>query len=392
MPFFYSQYLVKDEKKDKKTSSRSNPATNKSNATNNNIPPKRAAGRLVWHSNIGSSGARTKGGGFKPLQFNYGAATNGNGKKVVHFATKEVNYFSFDWNLADQVFYTRKELAAMGQGRFDDAATLRAQRAAAEEERGGGGGGEGGILGERHTVDDVAISKKSKEKDIAALLNTALDDPDLDETVSIRGIEHFVYPDLQQEMIRRKKELQREVLEFARSPRPDPQGWRLAEHSRFFSLWARTVAVEKGMKYYINNAASDPEVGTISRDELERIQRSGDELESTSSRMRRGSSILSLVMSQSYEGEPTSLSALHGGGFAEGGDGAGSSSRHILKRSSSDSLESAPTIDAEEDDEDRPSVFQQIAMSGVTSSSESGEPNKYDHQNSQPAGSATGED
>ena len=133
-------------------------------------------------------------------------------------------------------------MAAMGQARFDDAATLRAQRIVQEDNTNGGGGGVGAV-GERHTVDDVAISKKSKEKDIATLLNTALDDPDLDENVSIRGIEHFVYPDLQQEMIRRKKELQREVLEFTRSSRPDPQGWRLAEHSRFFSLWARTVAV-----------------------------------------------------------------------------------------------------------------------------------------------------
>lgn len=40
--------------------------------------------------------------------------------------------------------------------------------------------------------------------------------------MSIPVIEHFVYPDLQQEMIRRKKEVQREVLEFVRSKQPDP--------------------------------------------------------------------------------------------------------------------------------------------------------------------------
>lgn len=320
---------------------------------------------------------------------------------MVHFATVEVRHFRFDWKLADQVFYSRAELASMGQARFDDAATLRAQRREQHPEDKGGGigiGGGAGAVGEqlRHTVDDVAISIKSKEKDIATLLNTALDDPDLDETVSIRGIEHFVYPDLQQEMIRRKKELQREVLEFTKSPRPDPQGWRLAEHSRFFSLWARTVAVEKAMKYYINNAAADPEVGTISRDELERIQRSGDELESTaSSRMRRGSSILSLIMSQSYEGEErphsSSLTSFNGGGSAEVVVG----SQFDLRKSSSDSLESAPTIEEEDEEEEEKkkgeeasSVFHQIAQSKITWEAEK----KYDHQESQPAGSDTGED
>lgn len=309
----------------------------------------------------------------------------------MHFATVEVRHFRFDWKLADEVFYSRAELAAMGQARFDDAATLRAQRRVNQDDKGGGVGSGvvgGGAVGEqRHTVDDVAISKKSKEKDIATLLNTALDDPDLDEKVSIRGIEHFVYPDLQQEMIRRKKELQREVLEFARSPRPDPQGWRLAEHSRFFSLWARTVAVEKAMKYYINNAAADPEVGTISRDELERIQRSGDELESTTSRMRRGSSILSLVMSQSYEGgerpHSSSLSSVNGGGSAEVVVG----SQFDLRKSSSDSLESAPTIEEEEKEGGEASVFHQIAQSKIT-----WEAKNYDRQDTQPAGSDTGED
>ena len=294
-----------------------------------------------------------------------------------------MQHFRFDWNLADQVFYTRAELAAMGQSRFDDAATLRAQRTstALHDDKGGGVGG---------TVDDVAISKKSKEKDIATLLNTALDDPDLDENVSIRGIEHFVYPDLQQEMIRRKKEVQREVLEFARSPRPDPQGWRLAEHSRCFSLWARTVAVEKAMKYYINNAAEDPEVGTISRDELERTQRSGDELESTASRIRRGSSILSLVMSQSYDGEYSS--GINGGGgrsvepewFAESSG---------LRRSASDSFdfESAPTIE-EEKKREHTSVFHQIAQSEITWEGSETKEDDFGHPDSQPAGSDTGED
>ncbi len=387
MPFFYSQYLVKDEKKVKKPISRPNNAT--STTTAKATPKQRAVGRLVWHSNIGASGTTTRKGPAKPLHFTRGG---GDRKKVVHFATVEVQHFRFDWNLADQVFYSRAEMAAMGQARFDDAATLRAQRIVQEDNKNGGGGvgAGGGAVGERHTVDDVAISKKSKEKDIVTLLNTALDDPDLDENVSIRGIEHFVYPDLQQEMIRRKKELQREVLEFTRSPRPDPQGWRLAEHSRFFSLWARSVAVEKAMKYYMNNVYADPEVGTMSRDELERIQRSGDELESTTSRMRRGSSILSLVMTQSYEGEerPQSLSVFS----AEGGVGSeGGSSRFGLRKSSSDSFESAPTIE-EDEEQEAPSVFHQIAHSELTWVKNEAKNNYFGYQDSQPAGSDTGED
>lgn len=241
------------------------------------------------------------------------------------------------------------------------------------------------------------ISKKSKDKDIAALLNIALDDPDLDENVSIRGIEHFVYPDLQQEMIRRKKEQQREVLEFARSPRPDPQGWRLADHSRYFSLWARTVAVEKAMKYRVNNAAVDPEGGTISKDELERMQRSGDELEwgstsTTTQRMRRGSSILSLVMSQSYEGDERQCpsNSSQGGILAEGNeDGNETNSRNYsLSQSASYSPKTNSNTDLEQ-----ASVFHEIAKAEITWECEK----KGDLENrlegsSQPAGSDTGED
>jgi hypothetical protein len=277
MPFFHSLYL-KDAKVKAQQSrgsllggaSRSGISIGaKPNTANSN---QRRPAALVWHSNTGSSG-RGKGAqnNYKPLTY------NADGKKVVHFSTVEVQQFHFDWSLADQVFYTRKELTAMGQNRFDDADLLRRQRQL-------DGGGDG-----QQTVDDVGTSKKSKLVAIADLLSLALSDEDRDDNVSIRGIEHFVYPDLQQEMIRRKKEVQREVMDFVRARRPDPQGWRLAEHSRTYSQWARNVALEKGMKYCMNNAAGDPEVN-MSQDELDRCRKSTDELESYNKSLRGSAS------------------------------------------------------------------------------------------------------
>jgi len=233
-----------------------------------------SAKRLVWHSNQGASGHRpSKQSNFKPLKYR----ADGKRKNVVHFSTIEVQPFHFDWSTADDVFYTRKELTAMGQDRFDDAAKLRQQRR--REEKGEGG----------HTTDDVDISKRSKEKDTAALLALALDHEDRDDNVSIRGIEHFVFPDLQQEMIRRKKAVQREVMDFVKDKRPDPQGWRLAQHSRNYSQWARNVAMEKGMKYCLNNAAGDPDI-SLSDGELERLQRSKDEVDGSNLSLRGSSS------------------------------------------------------------------------------------------------------
>lgn len=303
MPFFYSQYL-KEEKIKGGWSSNKATATKQpkpSSAGGRRIPSSRrpsltgtggSARRLVWHSNTGASGKRKTAANFK---------YKSDGKKVVHFSTIEVQPFHFDWTLAGDVFYSRKELTSMGQSRFDDAAKLRQQRHL-DEKKGGS-----------ESVDDVGISTKSKTRDIATLLTTALEDEDRDENVSIRGIEHFVYPDLQQEMIRRKKEVQREVLEFVRSKRPDPQGWRLAQHSRSFSQWARNVALEKGMKYCMNNATVDPDVD-ISDEERQRMEKSTDELEATS-RTLRGSNSFSASPSESgsFDLEPRpGISGLQG--------------------------------------------------------------------------------
>ena len=291
MPFFYSQYLTDEKVKRVDATSGGSTSTAAANRGSragkqperrpSTSPSSNTLRRLVWHSNIGASGKRNKAQtNFKPLQF------SADGKKVVHFSTIEVQPFRFDWSLANDVFYSRKELTAMGQSRFDDAATLRQQRHLDERGRSDCPGDcEGG-----QSIDDVDISKKNKGNDVATLLSMALSDDDQDEHVSIRGIEHFVYPDLQQEMIRRKKEVHREVLEFVRSKRPDPQGWRLAQHSRKFSQWARNVAIEKGMKYQMNNASTTyPEV-EINEEDVERFKKSQDELEASQLHIRGSSS------------------------------------------------------------------------------------------------------
>jgi hypothetical protein len=183
--------------------------------------------------------------------------------------------------LADDVFYTRKELAEMGQSRFDDADILRKQRQLESTTQ--------LTTAKEQAKDDVNTSIKSNEDLITELLSKALTDTDSDPNVSIRGIEHFVYPDLQQEMIRRKRQVQREVMEFVRSKRPDPQGWRLADHSRQYSDWARNVAIQKGMNYCLNNAQSDPQY-SCSKDELDRCRRSTDELDAHAKSLRPSAS------------------------------------------------------------------------------------------------------
>lgn len=321
MPFFYSQYLKDDKGKGGRPSGSGGSKVTTATALNlrsgvslgsagtrkqQPSPSRRNSGsRLVWHSNIGASALRKS----PKANFKYKA----DGKKVVHFSTIEVQPFHFDWDLAPDVFYTRRELTAMGQSRFDDAATLRQQRLLDGNSKGA-------------SMDDGDISTKSKNKDVGSLLTTALEDSDIDDNVSIRGIEHFVYPNLQQEMIRRKKEVQREVLEFVRSKRPDPQGWRLAQHSRTYSQWARNVALEKGMKYYMNNVATDPEIN-ISEDEMARLQKSTDELEA-STRSLRGSNSFSAngSTSASFDLENCMAPSPSVGGLSgicEKGDGEG---------------------------------------------------------------------
>jgi len=189
-------------------------------------------------------------------------------QKVVHFDKIEVQPFHFDWSCADDVFLSRAELAAMGSDRFDDADTLRRRR---QKDAGGDA--------TPAAADDAEIAAKPKTVDVAAILTSALQDPDEDEDVSIRGIEHFVYRDLQQEMLRRKKQVQREVLEFSRSRKLDPRGWRLAEHSRRLTEWARNVATEKGAQDRRRLAESEPAARALSQSERTRFVKSQDEMD-----------------------------------------------------------------------------------------------------------------
>jgi len=303
MPFFYSQYLKDDKKawaarevshvapyqkqpapitkqphqppKLSKQQSKKGAQLVQQRAGSNIVGASSSSGpsRLVWHSNVGSSlKAPTsknakKGGFFSAFQYN-----DPTKKKTVHFATIEVQPYHWDYSCDPDVYYRKDQITAMNKQRFTDASKLRKQRnikVPAKDDMENNNS-------KAKACDDVDIAKRAS--DIDALLNEAFDaERDIDEEVSIRGIEHFVYPELQQEMIRRKKHAKREVLNFKKSKRPDPQGWRLARLSEANTQWARDVAIEKGMRYCMNQEAI---YGTgncgISKDELER---SKDELD-----------------------------------------------------------------------------------------------------------------
>ena len=80
----------------------------------------------------------------------------------------------------------------------------------------------------------------------------ALDDVDDSHEISIRGIEHFVWPVLQKEMMVRKRELKNMVLVYSHDPtarKKDPKGIELAAECAKYSSWARNVSTEQGIKY-----------------------------------------------------------------------------------------------------------------------------------------------
>ncbi|KAL7492257.1 hypothetical protein ACHAWT_002082 [Skeletonema menzelii] len=272
---------------------RSSPPSGKdvnNNNNNNNSTPS----RLVWHSNVGSSLKPTtskKGGGFfSAFQYN-----NPSKKKTVHFATIEVQPYNWDYSCDADVYYRKEQITAMNKQRFTDASQLRKERNIKVPPKKGDNSKTNTTSStttnssssskptaatnnktKTKACDDTDII--SKQADITQLLSEAFDPKrDLSEHISIRGIEHFVYPTLQQEMIQRKKHAKREVLQFQTSKRPDPQGWRLARLSEANTQWAREVAIEKGMRYCMNQEAiyGEEECG-ISKDELER---SRDELD-----------------------------------------------------------------------------------------------------------------
>lgn len=222
--------------------------------------------RLVWHSNIGSTQRtsrpiKSKGGLFSAFQSK---------KKTVHFATIEVQPFRADYSCDPDVYFRKDEITAMNKQRFTDASKLRKQRnvkVPTKEDK-------------EKALDDADIAKRAA--DIDKFLTEAFDpDLDIDEEVSIRGIEHFVYPQLQQEMIRRKKQAKREVINHQKSgkKRLDPTGYKLQKISEQYTQWAREVAIEKGMKYCMNQETifGTEECG-ISKDELDRSKDELDQL------------------------------------------------------------------------------------------------------------------
>lgn len=286
MPFFYSQYL-KDDKKawaarevshipgtlDRKATNKSakhsskkskTPASTATSPTRQSTPS-----RLVWHSNVGSSHKASthhtpkKGGFFSAFQYN-----DPSKKKTVHFATIEVQPYNWDYSCDGDVYYRKEQITAMNKQRFTDASKLRKERNIKVPPK------DKNKDQQQTAKDDVDIAKRTP--DIDQLLQEAFDPSrDINDEISIRGIEHFVYPTLQQEMIRRKKHAKRELLNFQHSKRPDPR--RLARLSEQNTQWAREVAIEKGMRYCMNQEQiyGKEECG-ISRDELER---SKDELD-----------------------------------------------------------------------------------------------------------------
>eukprot|EP00580_Thalassiosira_gravida_P002452 CAMPEP_0201608846 /NCGR_PEP_ID=MMETSP0492-20130828/9266_1 /ASSEMBLY_ACC=CAM_ASM_000837 /TAXON_ID=420259 /ORGANISM="Thalassiosira gravida, Strain GMp14c1" /LENGTH=247 /DNA_ID=CAMNT_0048073857 /DNA_START=156 /DNA_END=899 /DNA_ORIENTATION=+ len=159
-------------------------------------------------------------------------------KRGVHFTdiADQRHKYEFDWEAEGDYWFTPVELKSMNQARQDDAMILRS---------------------ERHikvaTRDDAdALSNTSHDVFIGYKITEALDDADDNHEVSIRGIEHFVHPVLQKEMVRRKKELKKSVLGYSRNPkmrRLDPKGVNLAKESTSHSQWARDVASERGIKY-----------------------------------------------------------------------------------------------------------------------------------------------
>jgi len=151
------------------------------------------------------------------------------GKKVV-FDKVSVQEFYFSKEDFPLMYYTRPELQVLNQSRFDEAAKLRQYNSKAVSK------------GKRSASDDINMNSKSgTPEDLATTLTKAYTDPDNRADVTIRGIEHFVYSLLQQEMVKRKRELQREVVQLSQSKSKDPQGLRVAQTSMNASQWARDV-------------------------------------------------------------------------------------------------------------------------------------------------------
>lgn len=181
-----------------------------------------------------SSGRKT---GSHKSSYTKGSSKKKWAKKIVISDTEPQKYsYDFDWDLEGDYWFTKEELKSFNTVRFKDAQYLRKERDIKVASR-----------------DDAdGLTGRNRNEFIGDSITHALDDKDTDENVSVQGIEHFVWPVLQKEMVARKKELKRTVLEHSHNPqmkRLDPQGEKLAARTAEQSKWAREVAMERGMKY-----------------------------------------------------------------------------------------------------------------------------------------------
>lgn len=157
-------------------------------------------------------------------------------KKVRFTDIKPIHHnYEFDWELEGDYWFSKDELKKFNEVRFDEADVLRKERGIRTKSR--------------NDADD--IDGTFRNDFIGDALTHALDDDNDGHAISLRGIEHFVWPVLQKEMVSRKKVLKKVVVEW-RIPmnrRKDPQGLKLAEDAAKLSEWAVGVAQERGIKY-----------------------------------------------------------------------------------------------------------------------------------------------
>jgi len=149
-------------------------------------------------------------------------------KKTVHFSTVDVKMYRWDRKYDKDVYYTKNELSNISKRRHEDAAKLRKER----------------LFSGQHT------------KDLTPTLLSFIFDPndDIYKRATSRGVEHFIYPELRRELIRKQKEARAEVLKYVRSNQFDPDGSKLRELSEQYTRWARELAVDKAKCYAQNNA------------------------------------------------------------------------------------------------------------------------------------------
>ena len=162
-------------------------------------------------------------------------------KKKVRFTPygPTLHSYEFNWELEGDYWFSKAELKTFNEVRFDEADVLRKERGIRTKSR--------------HDADRFE-EEDDRNNFIWDVLTHSLMDND-GHDISLRGIEHFVWPVLQKEMMMRKKELKKVVLEW-RLPanrRRDPNGIKLAEDSAKLSEWARDVAQERGIKYLLQN-------------------------------------------------------------------------------------------------------------------------------------------